>query len=186
MTEDKIFTGINYTENNLGKDEYENCTFRNCVFYNSNLSNIIFRNCVFDGCDLSLAQIKQTVLNDIKFINCKLLGLQFHNCNNFLFSVDFDNCMLKLSVFYKLKLKKTKFNNCNLQEADFTEADLTASVFANCDLQRAVFDTTNLETVDFRTAYNYSIDPERNKMKKARFSGNGITGLLDKYNIVIE
>jgi len=32
---------------------------------------------------------------------------------------------------------------------------------------------------------NYSIDPEKNKIKKARFSTAGIAGLLDKYDIEI-
>jgi fluoroquinolone resistance protein len=43
-----------------------------------------------------------------------------------------------------------------------------------------------LEKADFRTAYNYSIDPEKNRIKKAKFSIFGVTGLLDKYDIEIE
>jgi homoserine dehydrogenase len=34
-------------------------------------------------------------------------------------------------------------------------------------------------------AYGFSIDPSRNKMKKAKFSMEGAVGLLDKYDIVI-
>jgi uncharacterized protein YjbI with pentapeptide repeats len=91
-----------------------------------------------------------------------------------------------MAVLYKLKLRKYKFSNCNLQEADFTDADLSGSIFENCDLQRTVFYNTNLEKVDFTTSYNYSFDPERNRIKKARFSRLGVPGLLDKYNIEIE
>lgn len=186
MFEHKIFEKINYTESLMNKGEYENCKFINCIFFRSDLSSIIFRDCEFNDCDFSLAKMKNTVLNDVKFLNCKLLGLQFNECNNFLLSVYFENCQLKLSLFYKLKLKKTKFKNCNLQEVDFSEADLTSSIFENCDLQRATFNNTNIEKVDFRSSYNYSIDPEINRMKKARFSRMGIAGLLDKYNIEIE
>jgi uncharacterized protein YjbI with pentapeptide repeats len=100
--------------------------------------------------------------------------------------LDFENCVLKLAVFYKLKLKKTRFKNCNLQETEFTEADLTSASFDNCDLQRAIFQKTNLEKVDFRTSFNYSIDPEQNRITKARFSRLGVVGLLDKYRIEIE
>jgi len=85
-----------------------------------------------------------------------------------------------------MKLKKMIFKNCNIQEADFSEAELTNSVFDFCDLQRTIFFHTNLEMVDFRTSYNYSIDPEQNKMKKAKFAASGLSGLLDKYNIIIE
>jgi hypothetical protein len=33
---------------------------------------------------------------------------------------------------------------------------------------------------------HYCIDPESNKIKKARFSMYGLAGLLSKYNIVID
>jgi hypothetical protein len=59
-------------------------------------------------------------------------------------------------------------------------------VFDNCDLTRAAFDNTNLEKADFRTAFNYSLDPEKNRIKKGRFAYPGITGLLNKYDIIIE
>ena len=51
---------------------------------------------------------------------------------------------------------------------------------------RAIFNDTQLAGTDFRTAYNYSIDPEFNPMKKAKFTTQGIVGLLDKYDIKIE
>jgi uncharacterized protein YjbI with pentapeptide repeats len=69
---------------------------------------------------------------------------------------------------------------------DFTETDLTESLFENCDLARATFANTMLEKTDFCTAYNYSIDPDLNRIKKAKFSTAGIAGLLDKYDILIE
>jgi fluoroquinolone resistance protein len=53
-------------------------------------------------------------------------------------------------------------------------------------LDRAIFDNTILEKADFRTSFNYSINPERNKMKKSKFSTAGIAGLLDKYDIEVE
>ena len=133
-----------------------------------------------------MTKVKNTSFKTVKFSNCKLLGLNFSDCNVFLFSVGFEYCLLNLSSFYKLKLKGTKFRNCNLQEVDFTETDLTNAAFDNCDLERAIFERTILEKADFRTAYHYSIDPTVNRIKKARFSGNGLAGLLDKFNIVIE
>jgi hypothetical protein len=53
-------------------------------------------------------------------------------------------------------------------------------------LTRARFERTVLEKVDFRTSYNYSIDPELNRIKNAKFSIVGIIGLLDKYDIEVE
>ena len=64
--------------------------------------------------------------------------------------------------------------------------DVDGAVFDHCDLSRATFDNTSIERDDFRTSYNYSIDPERNRIKKAKFTIFGISGLLDKYDIHIE
>jgi uncharacterized protein YjbI with pentapeptide repeats len=66
------------------------------------------------------------------------------------------------------------------------ECDLTASVFDNCDFTRAIFENTIIEKTDFRTSFNYSINPEINRIKKAKFSLSGIIGLLAKYDIDIE
>jgi uncharacterized protein YjbI with pentapeptide repeats len=85
-----------------------------------------------------------------------------------------------------LKLKNTRFKKCSLQEVDFAGADLTNSAFDGCDLTRTIFDQTILEKADFRTAGNYSIDPTKNRMKKAKFSLPGVLGLLSKFNIEIE
>jgi uncharacterized protein YjbI with pentapeptide repeats len=92
---------------------------------------------------------------------------------------------MDLCTFYQLRIRKTVFRNCSVKEADFTEADLGAGVFDGCDLQHARFDRTNLEGADFRTAFNYILDPSVNKIKKARFSLAGLPGLLAHYDINI-
>ncbi|MBL7883075.1 MAG: pentapeptide repeat-containing protein [Bacteroidia bacterium] len=127
--------------------------------------------------------MSKTAFKNVQFVNCKLLGLQFHICNDFLFEINIDSCILNLSSFYKLKLKNTVFKNSTLHEVDFTQADLTASVFNHCDLLDATFDASIIEKADFRTAYNYTIDLEINRAKKAKFSQSGIAGLLTKYGI---
>ena len=98
----------------------------------------------------------------------------------------FDNCILNYSFFYGRKIKKTFFKDSQLQETDFTKCDLTSAVFDNCDLTRAIFDNVNMEKADFRTSFNYSIDPEINQIKKAKFFLRGISGLLDKHDIEVE
>lgn len=115
-----------------------------------------------------------------------MLGLHFDRCNEFGLSFSFESCNLNHSTFYRTKIKKSTFRNTHLQEADFSECDLTGSLFDHCDLARATFDNTVIENADFRTSYNYSIDPEINRIKGARFSLHGISGLLEKYDIIID
>jgi uncharacterized protein YjbI with pentapeptide repeats len=186
LFEDRIFNKNDVPDTGPAAGEYEKCTFAHCEFSNVDLSGITFVDCAFMGCNLSMARMIGTVLRDAEFKECKLQGVHFENCNQILLSLHFENCILNFSSFHKTKLKKTTFANCILQEVDFTGCDLTGSTFSNCDLSRTRFDRTILEKTDFRTSYNYSIDPEINRMKKAKFSIPGVVGLLDKYGIVVE
>ena len=115
-----------------------------------------------------------------------MLGLPFAKCNKFGLSVGFSGCALNHSSFYQCKIKGTSFSNCQLQEVDFTEADLSAAVFERCDFGRAQFDQTNLTKADFRTSFNFVINPENNQIKKARFSIETLAGLLAGYDIVVD
>lgn len=184
--EDKTFGKTDFTSTPLPKGDYERCEFLGCNFSSADLTGINFSECVFKDSDFSLAKISKMALKDIQFKGCKLLGFPFEKCETFLFAVAFENCVLNLSSFYKLNLKKTTFKNCSLKEADFTECNLTEALFLNCDLAGTRFERTILEKADFRSSYNYSLDPELNRIKKARFSHDGISGLLHKYDIVVE
>ncbi len=170
----------------LAKGEYENCIFNAVDLAGSDLSDFTFIDCTFSNCNLSLAKLNKTVFRDVPFNNCKMLGLRFDLCAEFGLSFSFDGCQLDHSSFYKTKIKKIVFRNSQLKETDFTESDVTGAVFDNCDLIHAVFDHTTLEKADFRTSYNYSIDPDMNRIRKAKFSISGIPGLLGKYDIDIE
>jgi uncharacterized protein YjbI with pentapeptide repeats len=73
-----------------------------------------------------------------------------------------------------------------LKEADFSQTELSGSTFSNCDLSGAVFENANLQKVDFRTSDNFTIDLEKNRVAKARFSQDGLKGLLSKYDLIID
>jgi len=182
----KEISNSDLIERPLANGEYEKCTFRNCDLSSADLSGILFVNSEFAGCNLSLAQLNKTTFRDVVFRECKMLGLQFQNCNKFAISFSFHHCVLNHSSFYQMKLKGTVFSHTLLHEVDFAGCDLTTAAFDTCDFSGAVFDRTILERADLRTAYNYSIDPEINKIKKAKFSLPAVTGLLHKYNIDIE
>ena len=186
FTQDQIFDKLDFTQEPLTKGEYENCKFTNCNFEETNLNDIKFMDCNFQDCNWSLVQLNGTVLREVKFKDCKMLGLQFESCNDFGLSFSFENCQLNHSTFFQMNIKKTIFKNCQLREIDFSESNLTNVIFDNCDLAQAIFINTVLDKADFRTAYNYAIDPESNRLKKAKFSILGISGLLDKYDIIIE
>jgi fluoroquinolone resistance protein len=180
------FTSEDFTASDKIHKQYESCEFINCNFSSVNLSGVVFIDCRFVECDLSLAKLDNAAFRDCHFKKCKMLGLHFDKCNSFLFRISTENCTLNLSSFYGMNLTKQIFKGSTLHEVDFTSCNLSAAVFPDCDLTGAVFESSVLEKADFTSAYNYIIDPERNNIKKAKFSINGLPGLLMKYNIGIE
>lgn len=165
---------------------YENCSFQSCVLANGDFSNIKFSDCTFKQCDLSMAVLEKTAFQNVTFIDCKLLGIAFEHCNPLLLAMRFEQCQLNFSSFFEQQLKGTLFKDCQLHEVDFSQANLSKAQFVKCDLQDATFDQTVLEQADFSSAFNYRIDPENNRIKRARFAPSGLAGLLKKYDIVVE
>ena len=114
-----------------------------------------------------------------------MLGIHFDDLNPFGLVTGFEKCILNHSTFYKLNLKKAPFTNCELHECDFSECDLSGSNFSGSDLRDAKFERTNLEAADFSTAVHFVISPAKNKLKGAKFTREGLAGLLVETGIKI-
>lgn len=184
--EGQEFEKTDFSAKPLERGDYENCSFVNCNFSGTDLSHVNFSTCSFVSCIIQNTKMVQCGWREVQFRECKLLGLGFEHSNPFLLQFDFRDCILDLSSFYRLQLKKTRFVNCSLQEVDFSNCDLSSAVFDHCNLSRARFEQSILEKADLRTAFNFSIDPALNRMKKAKFSAAGLVGLLDKYDLEID
>lgn len=182
----KTFEKLDFGALAAAGEDFEDCTFMACDFSSADLSGILFSGCSFEACNLSLAVMRGTTLRDVIFRHCKLMGISFSDCSKFLMTPRFHHCMLHYASFTGLNLKKISFDHCDLKEADFSGADLSEAVFENCDLVGTLFSRTLLSNADFRSARYYSIDPEENRIRGARFTMPAVLGLLDKYGIRID
>ncbi len=181
----ETYEKVNLINAKLNNREFEECVFMNCNFSNADFSYNTFIDCEFINCNLTMLQMNNVSLKSVVFKNCKLLGILFNNCDDFLFQVEFQDCILDYASFANKKMVKTNFHSCSMKEVTFIGTNLTSSIFENCNLENGIFNDTILAGVDFTTAYQYKIDPEINQLKRAKFSTTGILGLLDKYDIVV-
>lgn len=182
---DREFFNVDFTES-FEKGEYDNCTFINCNLEGTVLSGSRLINCSFQECNLSNAKIEETSFQHVSFNNCKMIGMAFEDSSEFGFNIQIDHSQLEHASFYRVKFNKSIITNSQLHFTDFTEANLDSSIITNCDLNGATFYQTNLQKVDLRNSENYEIDPESNRIKGAKFSLPEVTGLLSKYQIIIE
>jgi len=183
---DQTFEKVDYSEQEIKNSEFENCKFINCNFSNADLAYSVFIDCSFDNCNLSMIKLYNTGLRDVRFLNSKVIGIDFSECTEFNFTISFSSCCLDYTYFHKNSLKKTLFSDCSIKEANFTKSDLSGAVFAQCDFTGTAFHQNNLSGADLRSSENFVINPETNKIKKAKFSRYNIIGLVQKYDIIIE
>ena len=130
----KTFEKVSFTDKKVNNREFEDCIFKNCDFSNSNFCNNIFMDCEFIDCNLSMTQLIGTSLKTVHFRNCKLLGIEFHSCADFMFGVSFQDSLLDYSSFANKKMPKTKFNTCSMK--DSYERDFRELQFGQCRFQR--------------------------------------------------
>ena len=184
--DDITYKGTNFTTKPLQKGDYEDCSFVACNFNKADFTSFTFINCIFENCDLSGIKVLETGFQEVQFVDCKMLGIHFEHCNSFLLSLDFNLCKLDYSSFYQQDITQSKFDSCSLREVDFSESKATGVLFDKCNFIDAKFEQTNLVKADFRTAINFVINPELNKINKAKFSKEGVIGLLTQYDLEVE
>ena len=132
-----------------------------------------------------MCKLSNTQLNDVKFENCKLMGVDFSRCPGFLFEVNFTDCILDFCSFEKLKMANTTFRKCSMKGVDLAGTQLPNSLFHQVNLEEATFANTNLKEANLSTDYNFTISPTQNNLKKAIFSENNLSGLLREFSITI-
>ena len=180
----ELISNTDFSVQRNEREDFENCEFSNCVF--SDISNLNFIDCVFRSCNLSNCKVNNTKFQDVKFNDCKLLGINFYQAKDFAFALNCSNCNMDYASFDKKKLNKSVFANCKMHSVNFTQADLTKTVFENCDLYEAIFNNSNLSGVDLTRITNFSIDPELNNIKKAKFLSQDLERLLERHQIIVE
>ncbi|WP_317899677.1 pentapeptide repeat-containing protein [Aurantibacillus circumpalustris] len=112
--------------------------------------------------------------------------MNFANAKDFGFEVHFENCNLDYASFDKKKMNSSTFKACKIHNGNFTQADLSKSKLDNCDFYEALFSNTNLSGVDLRSCHNFIIDPELNKIRRAKFMLSSLPSLLQRYEIIVE
>jgi uncharacterized protein YjbI with pentapeptide repeats len=180
------YNNIIYSEEEVNFKEFECCTFTNCNFSQCIFLAVTFIDCTFNDCTFSNAKINYVAFRTVTFNRCEIKEVNFAMCDKLIFEIAFTDCILDFSKFYTLKIKGTSFTNCSLIAVDFMATDLTEVIFENCDLYRSEFAKAIANKTNFKTSYNYTIDPKVTKLKKAVFALEGLKGLLYKHDIVVQ
>lgn len=164
------YEAVNFSPFVLDGLSFEDCSFTSCKFENVPIRASIFTGCSFSKCSFLLTKVDDTTFNDVLFKDCRLMGVNFTTCNDFLLNFEFADSILDNVFISEKKLQKIKIRGCTLKDCDFMRVDFRSADFEKTVFNKVNFSECNLEKADFRKAENYSINPESNRIKNARFS----------------
>lgn len=184
LYENETITGDDFSDiDEIANVEFIDCTIEKVNLFEKKLTDCIFTNCTFSNVNMAMSKLPGTQMNKARFENCKIMGIDFSQCRNFLFEVSFYSCILDFSSFENMKMQNTEFIDCSMKGVDLVGTNLEKSKFMNCNLEDAIFIRTNLKEADLSTAYNFIIPPTQNFLKKAIFSESNLSGLLHEFDI---
>jgi fluoroquinolone resistance protein len=110
------FTDLTQENENLNSLSLEKCNLRNCNFQKSNFEQSYFADCTFENCNLSLINVKLARFDNVRFLACKIIGVEwFKVAINLGFGVSFRDCFLDFGNFSGLVLKGVDFSNSSLK-----------------------------------------------------------------------
>jgi len=182
---DETFAALDVSGSSVAPRIFQSCVFTKCDLSDAGLTGSRFEDCRFHESNLSNARLTNARLASVRFERCKLVGINFTACDEFLFDASFEDCDLSFCVFQGMKLRKARFLRSKIAEAEFSGADLTGVDFSGSDLRRATMAKCILRKADLRTATNYDIDPRACDLKGARFSLPEAGRLLNVFGLLI-
>ena len=147
--------------------------------------NTSFRDCTFNKCQIILVILKNTMFSDIQINESKVQGIDFSECNNISFSIDFHKSILDSVVMFEKNLKRTKYIDCVIKNTDFDNCEMKSCNFSGTKFETTSFHNCDLEKCDFSKAAGYQIDPVTNKQKDAMFSIPEVLSFLGYLKIKI-
>ena len=166
----RTYTSLDFAEINIQKHEFENCTFKSCHFIKANLAECVFRDCIFETCEIVVPVLEGAQIFGTSFNSCKLMGLNFADCSEALFSPCFNDTVLSSCTFEGNNLRRLPFVNCKVRDSSFIYCNLEGSRFNDTDFEATTFQDCIFDKADFSGASGYEINPFMNKIKGGIFS----------------
>ena len=183
--EDRHFVRLSCQDAELRDMEFFQCRFDGCQFLRTTFRRCRFEQCVFEKCDVSLLRLPETAFIGVRFLNAKMLGIDWTQAAAPLTRA-FQGSNISHSMFMRLKLPRMEMVECVAREVDFSGTSLTRANLAKTDFLGSRFADTDLGYADFSNAVNYAIDPTINRLKKTVFSMPEAVSLLSAFDIILK
>ena len=194
MAERRFYQGetfANYDPGELLENaEFEDCVFDHCRWLGTRVQNCRFNACTFDHCNFFRRGVQlyhhERCLAAEQCVPLHGVGRAAGQKRGVPAVWQNQNCAFRYNDFSGMALNGFDWTGAELQQCTFDDTRLAGASFYGVRLGGTRFTRCDLQKADLRTAEEYAIDLETNKLKGARFSFPDVVRLLDGTGIVIE
>lgn len=192
LRDDQAFEGVEFRDVSVAGElltdrELDGCRLVSCDLSEARLEDCAFLECELRSCDLMLTRVPGTSFRAVRFVECRLLGVDWTEAATALgLEVTFERCVLDGSSFAGLRPQGLEMVECRARDVNFAGADLTGASFPGTSLAGARFQRTILHRADLSGAVDVLFDPAENRLDQTRVSLEGAVGVLGVAGIVVE
>lgn len=165
---------------------FENCHFEGLTFGEMDWRNTRFENCTFERCNLVGVRWTGARLHGVDFKECTVDRLRWSTLSPQFLNLSLHECQATGGDWSDLDLKGCKLIDSNLSACDFSGADARNVDWSGSKLTEVIFHRSDLREGDFRTAIEWNIDPQENRVRDARFASNNLEGLVGRMGIRLD
>lgn len=183
--EDEAIEGLDLGAADLRGKSFYRCELRSVSAIAVDLSDCVLEDCGLQGCDLTMAVLTGTSFRGVRFVDCKLMGVDWSVVGGLIFAVGFTRCVLSHGSFIDLRMKQTEFIECKAHDTNFAGVDLTEADFTRTDLEGTTFIDTDLSGANLSTAEHYQINPENNVLRATRYSTEAALALASRMGVIV-
>jgi fluoroquinolone resistance protein len=182
---DQTLTGLDRPTETLARVELLGCEVLDTDLSGARLSHCVFEDVTFRGCDLSLLHLGGSALRGVRFIDCKLTGMDWSQADDLGLGITLQDSVLDLAAFQGVGLKDLSWIGGRARDAVFTKTDLRGARLERVDLEGATFSRCDLRRADLSTCGGLRLDPLANRLERTKLPPETGLWILAKQGVVV-
>ena len=183
--EGETFSGLDLREERLDDVELLGCSVSDSDLGEATLDRCSFEDVIFQRSDLGIIKLGGSAFRGVRFVDCKLTGIDWSRAHDLTFAVSFTNCVLDFSAFVGLKLKGLRATGGKAHSVVFADSDLRDAAFSDMDLADTTFTGCDLRGADLSSCRNVKLEPNTNRLHGTRLPLDAALRHLKQLGIVV-
>ena len=186
LYEEVLVTHLKAEDQDLDPVELYDCTIINAKLTGSTLKRWVFENCIFKDSDLSNVTFENCIFDQCNFVSCRMIGVDLTKNQSQSLQLSFKDCDLSLSNFSGLHLTEIQFTDSQCSETDFSHSQMSKCHFRNTRVNGAIFENTNLNSSHLVGALDESFDLKASNLSQATISVQTAIRLISAMGLKVE